>query len=185
MTTTSDGSAIVKRLMDAFLQAFPHARKSHNALGKWCGLPGYNLRRAKNGERSFTTDELNVIASQTGLSPIWISTGQEPRYQVESTKSGVVTSFLTSKGLPPSRSFLMEDAAACGQTELPSGQCLRCQALERELELERAERRDQARELRELHHQLRALLRENGDLRASLAFLEGKTGIQPDSSHRA
>lgn len=173
MDKKKEGTAIIERLMQAFHAACPHARKGCNALGDWCGIPGYKLRRVKNGESVLSLEDLHVISSRTGLTPDRISLAQGAEH-TPAEGSDVVIPF----GKPAMRNEKARPAASPGH-DLPQGPCLRCQALERELELERAERRELAQELRDANHQLRQLLQENGDLRARLAHLEGRAGIRP------
>lgn len=73
MDKKKEGTAIIERLMQAFHAACPHARKGCNALGDWCGIPGYKLRRVKNGESVLSLEDLHVISSRTGLTPDRIS----------------------------------------------------------------------------------------------------------------
>ena len=109
MDKKKEGAAIIERLMQAFHAACPHARKGCNALGDWCGIPGYKLRRVKNGESVLSLEDLHVISSRTGLTPDRISLAQGAE-RTPAEGSDVVTK---RPGLPLRRGMICPRARAC------------------------------------------------------------------------
>ncbi len=138
-----------------------------SALAKILGIKAPSVAAAKKRQQ-IPTGWVEKIALQYGVSADWIFFGRGPMTIIE------------AEGVPP-------DEASRPQ---PSHIAQRIDLLERELELERCERRELAaenrklyREKEELHREkeqlLRGkeeLLRENGTLREKLARLEAAPG---------
>lgn len=171
---TSSDSHIFMRLMQAFVSACPE--KQHNAvtLSEWCGIPAYKLRRVRRSESPLQYNEMAIIAQKTGLDMAWISTGEGPVWQKGGASAPVEAPTLISTP-QQAPAWLAQPGWQPQESQegfLPMGPCRQCAKMEKELEMERDERRDLTREVRELNRQNAELLRENGDLRARLASLE-------------
>lgn len=167
-------SAIFARLMQAHMSACPEARHSAVTLGEWCGIPAYKLRRIRRGESPLQYNELATIVRKTGLEMGWVSTGEGPVWQKGGASAPVEAPALiaTPQQAPAWQAQPGWQPQESQEGFLPLGPCRQCAKMEKELEMERDERRDLTREVRELNRQNAELLRENGDLRARLASLE-------------
>lgn len=133
------------------------------ALAKILGIKAPSVAAAKKRQQ-IPTGWVEKIALQYGVSADWIFFGRGPMTIIE------------AEGGPP-------DEASRPQ---PSHIAPRIDQLERELELERGERRELAAENRRLYQEKEVLLREkadvlreNGLLREKIARLEGELGRGP------
>lgn len=126
------------------------------ALAKILGIKAPSVAAAKKRQQ-IPTGWVEKIALQYGVSADWIFFGRGPMTIIE------------AEGVPP-------DEASRPQ---PSHIAPRIDQLERELELERGERRELAAENRRLYQEKEDVLRENGLLREKIARLEGELGRGP------
>lgn len=111
------------------------------------------------------TDVVLKICSETGISILWLLTGQgSPRLESPRLEAPLHQ--------PPQPGESHDACCSSAPTSPPSAACPRCEKLETELDRERDERRELSAENRQWVAKTEQLLRENATLRERCATLE-------------
>lgn len=122
---------------------------SRREFAKSLGITESTLRNYEKGASSPDAQFLANICKKMALSPEWILFGIGP--------------MRTAEAPPKKQEAIVEPS---------SRECPRCAKVERELEMEREERRELAAENRRLYREKEEVLKELGELRATVARLE-------------
>lgn len=142
-------------------------------LAATLGMAQTTLSNYETGRNEPSIEVIRMLVSHFSVSLRWLMFGEGPIREGEDAES---------KGTEPS---------SLGQTLTPPGEGSFAK-LERELELEREERRELAAENRRLYREKEELLKELGELGATVARLEerksrlaGANGVPSESSGAA